>query len=147
MDFHFRLNNLYYINKQIISALQRVFGLVGVDLIQWFIEMSHPAKEAFAKCPFSAPNPHRTKIDYYYLSKHCILCGELVQASAHLCNQCLQKEATAATVVIGRTSKLEREMQHLATICRHCGGGDWVVESGVKCTSLACSVFYERWKV
>ena len=117
MDFHFRLNNLYYINKQIISALQRVFGLVGVDLIQWFIEMSHPAREAFAKCPFSAPNPHRTKIDYYYLSKHCILCGELVQASAHLCNQCLQKEATAATAVIGRTSKLEREMQHLAAIC------------------------------
>jgi DNA polymerase zeta len=38
-------------------------------------------------------------------------------------------------------------MQHLAAICRHCGGGDWVVESGVKCTSLACSVFYERRKV
>uniref|UniRef100_A0A2N9ISQ6 DNA polymerase n=1 Tax=Fagus sylvatica TaxID=28930 RepID=A0A2N9ISQ6_FAGSY len=68
-------------------------------------------------------------------------------ASAHLCNQCLQKEAAAATAVIGRTSKLEREMQHLAAICRHCGGSDWVVESGVKCTSLACSVFYERWKV
>lgn len=32
-------------------------------------------------------------------------------------------------------------------ICRHCGGGDWVLESGVKCTSLACSVFYERCKV
>lgn len=32
-------------------------------------------------------------------------------------------------------------------ICRHCGGGDWLVESGVKCTSLACSVFYERIKV
>lgn len=32
-------------------------------------------------------------------------------------------------------------------ICRHCGGGDWLVESGVKCTSLACSVFYERRKV
>uniref|UniRef100_A0A2N9IM45 DNA polymerase n=1 Tax=Fagus sylvatica TaxID=28930 RepID=A0A2N9IM45_FAGSY len=125
----------------------RVFGLVGADLNQWFIEMPRPAREAFAKRPFSAPNPHRTRIDYYYLSKHCILCGELVQASARLCNQCLQKGAAAATAVIGRTSKLEREMQHLVAICRHCGGGDWVVESGVKCTSLACSVFYERRKV
>uniref|UniRef100_A0A2N9HM40 DNA polymerase n=1 Tax=Fagus sylvatica TaxID=28930 RepID=A0A2N9HM40_FAGSY len=147
MDSPFRLNDLYYINKQIIPALQRVFGLVGADLIQWFIEMPRPAREAFAKRPFSAPNPHQTRIDYYYLSKHCILCGELVQASAHLCNQCLQKGAAAATAVIGRTSKLEREMQHLAAICRHCGGSDWVVESGVKCTSLACSVFYERRKV
>lgn len=32
-------------------------------------------------------------------------------------------------------------------ICRHCGGGDWLLESGIKCTSLACSVFYERRKV
>lgn len=35
----------------------------------------------------------------------------------------------------------------LMQICRHCGGGDWVLESGVKCTSLACPVFYERSKL
>jgi len=144
IDSPFRLNDLYYINKQIIPALQRVFGLVGGNLNQWLIEMPRPVREAFAKRPSYAPNPHRTRIDYYYLSKHCILCGELVQASAHLCNQCSQKgAAAAATAVIGRTSKTEREMQHLAAICQHCGGGDW----SVKCTSLACSVFYERRKV
>lgn len=32
-------------------------------------------------------------------------------------------------------------------ICRHCGGGDWLIDNGVKCISLACSVFYERRKV
>jgi DNA polymerase zeta len=144
IDSPFRLNDLYYINKQIIPALQRVFGLVGGNLNQWLIEMPRPVREAFAKRPSYAPNPHRTRIDYHYLSKHCILCGELVQASAHLCNQCSQKgAAAAATAVIGRTSKTEREMQHLAAICQHCGGGDW----SVKCTSLACSVFYERRKV
>uniref|UniRef100_A0A2N9FAW5 DNA polymerase n=1 Tax=Fagus sylvatica TaxID=28930 RepID=A0A2N9FAW5_FAGSY len=60
MDSSFRLNDLYYINKQIIPALQRVFGLVGADLNQWFIEMPRPAREAFAKRPFfcskSTPN-------------------------------------------------------------------------------------------
>ncbi|GAV63152.1 LOW QUALITY PROTEIN: DNA_pol_B domain-containing protein/DNA_pol_B_exo1 domain-containing protein/zf-C4pol domain-containing protein, partial [Cephalotus follicularis] len=146
IDSPYRLNDLYYINKQIIPALQRVFGLVGADLYQWFREMPRPVREAFSKRPLYASNPHRTRIDYYYLSKHCILCGELVQASAHLCNNCLQRETDAATAVIGRTSKLE-EMQHLAAICRHCGGGDWLVESGIKCTSLACSVFYESRKV
>ena len=78
MDSPFRLNDLYYINKQIIPALQRVFGLVGADLDRWFIELPRPVREAFAKRPFSAPNAQRTRIDYYYLSKHCILCGELV---------------------------------------------------------------------
>ncbi|OMO68819.1 hypothetical protein CCACVL1_19807 [Corchorus capsularis] len=143
----YRLNDLYYINKQIIPALQRVFGLVGADLNRWFSEMPRPAREALGKCGVHALNPQRTRIDYYYLSKHCILCGELVQSSAHLCGKCSQNETAAAAVIIWRTSKLEREMQHLAAICRHCGGGDWLIESGVKCNSIACSVFYERRKV
>lgn len=147
IDSPYRLNDLYYINKQIIPALQRVFGLVGVDLNHWFLEMPRPSRESFAKHPLYASNPRRSRIDFYYLSKHCVVCGELVQASTHICNKCSQNEAIAAVAVIGRTSKLEREMQHLAAICRHCGGGDWIVESGVKCTSLACSVFYERRKV
>ncbi|XP_060966824.1 DNA polymerase zeta catalytic subunit isoform X2 [Cannabis sativa] len=147
VDSPYRLNDLYYIKKQIIPALQRVFGLVGADLNKWFLEMPRPVREAVSKRPLHAPNPQRTRIDYYYLSKHCVLCGELVEASTHLCLQCSQNGSAAVTAVVGRTSKLEREMQHLAAICRHCGGGDWLLESGVKCTSLACSVFYERSKV
>ncbi|KAM7473815.1 hypothetical protein LguiB_021058 [Lonicera macranthoides] len=149
IDSPFRLNDLYYINKQIIPALQRAFGLVGADLSQWFLDMPRPAQESVGKRNFFAQNhhPHRTRIDYYYLSKHCVVCGELVQAKAHLCDKCSKDNAGVATAVIGRTSKLEREIQHLVAICRHCGGGDWLTESGVKCTSLACSVFYERRKL
>ncbi|GAU11517.1 hypothetical protein TSUD_345070 [Trifolium subterraneum] len=146
IDSPFRINDLYYINKQIIPALQRVFGLVGADLNQWFAEMPRPIREASVKHAFT-PNFHRTRIDYYYLSKHCVLCGELVQASARLCNQCSENEVAAATAMIGKTSKLEQEMQHLVSICHHCGGGDSLLESGVKCTSISCLVFYERRKV
>ncbi|KAL9450477.1 hypothetical protein AB3S75_012252 [Citrus x aurantiifolia] len=89
-------------------------------------------------------SPYRLN-DLYYINKQII--PALQRASTRICNKCSQNEATAAAAVIGRTSKLEKEMQHLAAICRHCGGGDWIVESGVKCTSLACSVFYERRKV
>ncbi|KAE8658019.1 DNA polymerase zeta catalytic subunit [Hibiscus syriacus] len=96
----------------------------------WFLEMPRPAREAFGKCGVHALNPQRMRIDHYYLSKHCMLCGELVQLSAHLCSKCSQNETAAAAAITGRTSKLEGEMQHLAAICRHCGGGDWVVESG-----------------
>ncbi|KAM7469402.1 hypothetical protein LguiA_007585 [Lonicera macranthoides] len=115
IDSPFRLNDLYYINKQIIPALQRAFGLVGADLSQWFLDMPRPAQESVGKRNFFAQNhhPHRTRIDYYYLSKNCVVCGELVQASAHLCDKCSKDNAGAATAVIGRTSKLEREIQHL----------------------------------
>lgn len=114
----YRLNDLYYITKQIIPALQRVFGLVGADLHKWFLEMPRTVREALGKRPIGASsNPLRTRIDYYYLSRHCFLCGELVEASTHLCKQCSQNETAAVITVVGRTSKLEREMQHLAAVC------------------------------
>ncbi|GFP93756.1 DNA polymerase zeta catalytic subunit [Phtheirospermum japonicum] len=143
----FRLNDIYYIRKQIIPALQRVFGLVGADLNQWFLDMPRPARKAIGKRHSFVPNPPRMRIDYYYESKHCILCGDLVQGSVHLCHNCSEDEITVATTLTRKTSKLEKDMQHLAAICRHCGGGDWLIENGVKCISLACSVFYERIKV
>ncbi|CAK8544655.1 unnamed protein product [Lathyrus sativus] len=146
IDSPFRINDLYYINKQIIPALQRLFGLVGADLNLWFAEMPRPIREASVKHAFTS-NIQRTRIDSYYLSKHCVLCGGLVQASARLCDQCSANEVAAATAVIGKTSKMEQEMQHLVSICHHCGGGDRLLESGVKCTSISCSVFYERRKV
>ncbi|EOA33539.1 hypothetical protein CARUB_v10019649mg [Capsella rubella] len=147
IDTPYRLNDLYYINKQIIPALQRVFGLVGADLNQWFLEMPRATRISLGQRPLNSKNSHKTRIYYFYLSKHCILCGEVVQESAQLCNRCLKNKSAATATMVWKTSKLEREMQHLATICRHCGGGDWVVQSGVKCNSLACSVFYERRKV
>ncbi|XP_047961042.1 DNA polymerase zeta catalytic subunit isoform X9 [Salvia hispanica] len=143
----FRLNDIYYIRKQIMPALQRVFGLVGADLNQWFLDTPRPVRETAGKRQTVAQNPQRMRIDYYYASQHCTICGEVVQGSAHLCHVCSKNETTVAIALAGRTSKLEKNIQHLTAICRHCGGGDWVVESGVKCTSLACSVFYERMKV
>ncbi|VFQ97794.1 unnamed protein product [Cuscuta campestris] len=146
IDSPHRINDTYYIQKQIIPALQRVFGLVGADLNQWFQGMPRPERGSVGKRGVFAPNAQRKRIDYYYLSKHCILCGDLVQGLAFLCHNCSKNESSIAVALTGRTSKLEMDMHRLVAICRHCGGGDWVLESGVKCTSLACSIFYERMK-
>ncbi|VFQ82369.1 unnamed protein product [Cuscuta campestris] len=146
IDSPHRINDTYYIQKQIIPALQRVFGLVGADLNQWFQGMPRPERGYIGKRGVFAPNAQRKRIDYYYLSKHCILCGDLAQGLAFLCHNCSMNESSIAVALTGRTSKLEMDMHRLVAICRHCGGGDWVLESGVKCTSLACSIFYERMK-
>ncbi|KAM0954326.1 putative DNA-directed DNA polymerase [Dioscorea sansibarensis] len=164
----YRLNDLYYITKQIIPALQRMFGLVSADLNQWFSELPRPVRPTLSKSYSSAAHSgswpgcedneialenskkamaKRSRIDTYYISKYCTICGELGQASAYFCPNCLKNSSLIVNTVVGRTSKLEREIQHLAEICNHCGGGDWIVESGVKCTSLACAVYYERRKV
>lgn len=116
LDSPFRLNGLYYITKQIIPALQRMFGLVGADLTQWFLEMPRPMRENLGKRPLYTWNSHRTRIDYYYLSRHCVLCGELVPTSVHLCCKCSRRSEVAAVALTGKASKMEKEMHHLAAV-------------------------------
>lgn len=116
IDSPYRLNDLYYITKQIIPALQRVFGLLGADLRKWFQEMPRPIRDGPTKQRFSAANSLRARIDHYYSSKHCVVCGELVQAANHLCNKCSKNSSVAAAAMTGRTSKLEREIQHLVAV-------------------------------
>ncbi|KAJ1292324.1 hypothetical protein BS78_02G383800 [Paspalum vaginatum] len=131
----YRLNELYYITKQIIPALQRVFGLLSADLNKWFNEMPRPIRPTLAKRQSASGNGSFSRdggfvrlglnnkasgkggrIDTYYMSSHCSICGEIIQGSETFCNNCLKNEAVVATVVAGRTSKLEREIQHLAAI-------------------------------
>ena len=38
-DSSLRINAVYYINKQILPALNRALALTGVDVFQWFNEM------------------------------------------------------------------------------------------------------------
>lgn len=161
-----RLHDIYYITKQIIPALQRVFSLVDVDLKLWYAEMPRPARSVLAKRhpimaqikgrlgtegydakKYQKGPANRSTIDRYYLSQHCVVCGELIRASTFVCDLCSMNQCTVAMTITGRTSKLEKESQHLDAVCRHCGGGDWFGEKGIKCVSLDCSVFFERRKV
>ncbi|KAF3782319.1 DNA polymerase zeta catalytic subunit, partial [Nymphaea thermarum] len=152
----YTLNDLYYIKKQIIPPLQRAFGLIGMDLNRWFSEMPRPVRPTLAKrfavCG-NAPKGRiyskvgRTRIDNYYTSRHCTICGEIIQGRTLVCDSCSRKGPVVAACMTGTTARLEHDIQHLTAICRHCGGGDWITESGVKCTSLACPVFYERRKI
>ncbi|KAI5067558.1 hypothetical protein GOP47_0018086 [Adiantum capillus-veneris] len=166
----FRLHDVYYITKQIIPALQRVFGLIGVDLSAWYNEMPRVFRPPSTKRSVSIFPPSRhlrhsndglegdggqTKflnskrtIDLYYLSQHCIVCGDLIPASSYVCENCFASRGLVGTSLCGRLSCLQKQFKHLLAICRHCGGGNEEdMEEGLGCISLACSVFYERTKV
>lgn len=125
----YRLNDGYYINKQIIPALERVFGLLCVDLKQWYSEIHRPMRSAYAKCyshasysdrnkkMVSRKHSKRSRIDGYFFSKHCCLCGGLVESSDYVCSKCSKNDAVVAAAIIGKTCKLERDAQHLSAVC------------------------------
>lgn len=132
-----RLHDTYYITKQIIPACQRVFMLVGVDLKAWFSEMPRVYRPPVSKRVASlAVGTRSTKwdpeagtkkarpgsglkhgtIDQYYLSRHCTVCGEFTRGSQLLCSNCTSDPGTAAILLTGRTSRLEREHTHLLAV-------------------------------
>lgn len=129
----YRLNDHYYIKKQIIPALQRVLGLLRADLNQWFLEVPRPVRPILARFyasqfgsshdfDYNGPGTSRkaqvkrSRIDTYYSSKHCILCGDLVQRSKFLCDVCSEKKPFVATALVSKTSRLERDIQHLVAV-------------------------------
>jgi DNA polymerase zeta len=111
LDSPYRLNDLYYINKQIIPVLQRVFGLVGANLYQWFVEMPRPVRRTMNIN--LNENNRGGRIDRYYMSKHCMVCGKFTRRLDFFCDDCVEKDDVACAVLVGRVAKLEREMQHL----------------------------------
>lgn len=134
----FRLHDIYYITKQIIPALQRVFGLIGVDLSAWYNELPRVFRPPSTKR--SVPMfPHLRKhfndgietdgvqtkalstrtIDHYYLSQHCMVCGELIQASCSVCESCSASKETVGMSLLGRSSCLDRRFKHLLSVSLH----------------------------
>ncbi|DBA81937.1 hypothetical protein WJX77_000726 [Trebouxia sp. C0004] len=162
-----RLHSIYYITKQIIPALERIFSLVGADLRAWFAAMPRPQKLLPQKRPQGANTllqqgpaaqhlgPGRAAagivgtIDRYYLSRHCAVCDGLTHAAQPLCDQCQLDPQLAAAVLTARSGRLERQYVQLVRICLHCngGGGRQVQTGGIVCDSLDCGVYYERRKV
>ncbi|CAK9870824.1 unnamed protein product [Sphagnum jensenii] len=160
-----RLHDTYYITKQIIPALQRVFGLVGADLKLWFAELPRVYRPPTSKRvglisknnPFKfLPNSNRRNkeavqqkgtIDHYYLSQHCTVCGQLMRGSQLVCTACISNPQAVVTVLTTQTAQLEKEFKHLEALCRHCGGANGEPEGHIACISLDCPIFFERLKV
>lgn len=38
-DKNLRLNTIYYVQKQILPPLDRVFSLIGVDVFSWYTQL------------------------------------------------------------------------------------------------------------
>src|SRR5690606_26305098 len=62
----YKLHSTYYITKQIIPALDRIFSLLCVDVKKWYSELPKMNNLKIGK----------TTIDYYYSSRYCIICND-----------------------------------------------------------------------
>ncbi|KAG2468740.1 REV3L polymerase, partial [Polypterus senegalus] len=90
-----RLNAVYYITKQILPPLDRVFSLIGVDVFGWYQELPRIQKAATSGGIEQAG--HKGTISQYFTTLHCPVCNDLTQLG--ICSKCRTQPQQVAIIL------------------------------------------------
>lgn len=157
----------YYINKNIIPPLERIFNLVGANVRQWYDEMPKYQRIRKTDVPIlnnttlnildSTISLQKKTLESYLHSTSCLNCRsplpQITQPTSissipiPLCPSCLSPGHLPRTLLSlrARLNATETRYQNLLKICRSCAGLGFGEE--VKCDSLDCPVYFERRKI
>ncbi|XP_076024079.1 DNA polymerase zeta catalytic subunit isoform X1 [Genypterus blacodes] len=139
-DASLRLNATYYITKQILPPLARIFQLIGVDVFTWYQELPRVQK---ASCSAAGDEAGRKgTISQYFTTLHCPVCDELTQLG--VCARCRSEPQRVAVTLHQDLRQWESQQEQLLKICRNCSG---TAERLVPCVSLDCPVLYKLSRV
>jgi len=147
----------YYINKNLIPPLERIFNLMGANVRAWFDEMPKvqrarqlggPAKAALIE------GRGRKTMESYMATSLCLVCRTTlppasslppsIEAPLPLCDVCAQEASKTLIALRAKVQKAERKKRDLDVVCRNCSNLAFGEE--VKCDSRDCPVFYSRIK-
>ena len=158
----------YYITKNLIPPLERIFNLVGANVRQWYDEMPKVQRIRDVNAmPAAMPNhgaangalvPLNKTLESYMKSSHCVVCRTKLppplktdknhdvdkSPPVPLCRPCLGNSSTSLHVLLTRLHTAQSKAAKLDAICRSCAGLSWWEQ--VRCDSKDCSVFYSRIK-
>lgn len=143
---HNELDAEYYISKNLIPPLERIFNLVGANVRQWYDEM--PKFQRIRRVEAEALSGGRNllmskkTLESYMRSSACLVCREKLEAELPICSRCLQHAETSLLTLRVRLNKANKKAVTLLEVCRSCAGIPWGDE--VRCDSKDCPVFYTR---
>ncbi|XP_062896817.1 DNA polymerase zeta catalytic subunit isoform X1 [Mobula hypostoma] len=139
-DPSLRLNATYYITKQILPPLNRVFSLIGVDVFSWYHEL--PRVQKVLSAVRSEPDARKGTISQYFTTLHCPVCDQLTQLG--ICSKCRSNPQQVSVILHQEIREWEWKQAQLLKICRNCTG---CVDKQVQCISLDCPVLYKLFSV
>ena len=143
---HNELDAEYYISKNLIPPLERIFNLVGANVRQWYDEMPKFQRIRRTEAGLLASGKElgvsKKTLESYMKSSSCLVCRKSLEDAAPICGDCMQKTDTSMLVLQSRLKKAEDKATKLLKVCRSCAGLAWGEE--VKCDSKDCAVFYTR---
>lgn len=138
-DPSLRPNATYYITKQILPPLARIFQLIGVDVFSWYQELPRVQK-AWCSSTEGGSEEARRKgtISQYFTTLHCPVCEQLTQLG--VCSSCRSQPQRVAVTLCSDLRDSESQHDGLLQMCRNCSG---CPERHVPCISLDCPVLYK----
>ncbi|XP_035472931.2 DNA polymerase zeta catalytic subunit [Scophthalmus maximus] len=141
-DPSLRLNATYYITKQILPPLARMFQLIGVDVLSWYQELPRIQKASCSAAAGGEEWVRKGTISQYFTTLHCPVCDELTQLG--VCSRCRAEPQRVAVTLYQDIRQWESQQDQLLKVCRNCSG---CAERQVPCVSLDCPVLYKLARV
>ncbi|KAK0270410.1 DNA polymerase zeta [Friedmanniomyces endolithicus] len=158
-DPHAELDAEYYISKNLIPPLERIFNLVGANVRQWYDEMPKVQRIRMLSAAKDGENggKGRKTMESYMGSSLCLVCRaklpsvqnqqakQATTTQLPLCGAC-RYERTARTLLAlrGKARMAEKKVKDLRDICRSCA--NLAADEEVRCDSRDCPVMYSRVK-
>ena len=140
------LDSEYYISKNIIPPLERIFNLVGANVRQWYDEMPKYQRIRRVEGTMSGQGREfvlsRKTLESYMKSSACLVCRARLDGSFPICLACQKQPESSLFALRSGLRAKESRAAHLARLCRSCAGFPFGDE--VTCDSKDCPVFYTR---
>ncbi|KAI5243428.1 putative DNA polymerase zeta catalytic subunit [Aureobasidium subglaciale] len=150
-DEHAELDAEYYISKNLIPPLERIFNLVGANVRAWYDEMPKVQRVRFVGAGGASKVTHKTMESYMAIST-CVVCRVKLapvaptvgQVILPLCAKCAKTPALTLSILRQKMRAAMAKKQDMDRVCRSCANVP--VGDEVKCDSRDCPVFYSRVK-
>ncbi|XP_041353976.1 LOW QUALITY PROTEIN: uncharacterized protein LOC121371842 [Gigantopelta aegis] len=132
-----RINGVYYITKQILPPLGRMFSLLGIDVFTWYQEI--PRVIRFVPQSVVGADNKKGTISQYFVTTNCPICDE--QSKQPICPTCLSDCQMTAVTLMENTRLCARVHDTLGQVCYNCMGSQ---DATQPCISTDCSILFRR---
>ena len=143
---HNELDAEYYISKNLIPPLERIFNLVGANVRQWYDEMPKFQRVRLVEAG-SLPSAKgsllsKKTLESYMKPSSCLVCRSKLEAEVPICDDCIGHQDTSLWVLRSKLNTSVKKALDLERVCRSCTSLPW--GDSINCDSKDCPVYYTR---
>ncbi|KAI8623369.1 DNA polymerase family B [Xylariaceae sp. FL1651] len=140
---HLSLDAEYYISKNLIPPLERIFNLVGANVRQWYDEMPKVQRIHRVEPAYGNLLAKKT-LESYMKTAACLVCGTKTKNEGSMCTKCQASVPESLLKLQSQLNGEEKKLVDITKICQSCAG--LAPLDDVPCDSKDCPVFYTRMK-